>query len=103
MQIGGNKDHLVAHALGGVPFTFDQMIGTNQNLLMGGFWGGQVEHLKDACEFVLRTYITEMLMKKRIDTEQTTIFFHAQKYPDKYLFIAPVPEIDVYNFELFTL
>jgi hypothetical protein len=102
IQIGGDKDHLVAHALGGTPFTFDQMIGTNQNLLMGGFWGGQVEHLKDACEFVLRTYITEMLMKKRIDTEQTSIFFHAQKYPDKYLFIAPVPEIDVYNFELFT-
>jgi len=102
IQIGGNKDHLVAHALGGRPFTSDQMIGTNQNLLMGGFWGGQVEHLKDACEFVLRNYITEMLMKKRIDTEQTNLFFHAQKYPDKYLFLAPNPQIDVYNFEIFT-
>ena len=102
IQIGGNKDHLVAYGLGGTPFTFDQMIGANQNLLMGGFWGGQAEHLKDACEFVLRNYITEMLMKKRIDTEQTNLYFHAQKYPDKYLFIAPYNGIDVYNFEVFT-
>jgi len=102
IQIGGNKDHLVAHALGGMPFTVDQMIGANQNLLMGGFWGGQAEHLKEACEFVLRNYITEMIMKKRIDTEQTNLFFHAQKYPDKYLFVGPYHGVDVYNFEIFT-
>jgi hypothetical protein len=102
IQIGGSKDHLVAHALGGMPFTHDQMIGANQNLLMAGFWGGKADHLKEACEFVLRNYVSEMLMKQRIDTEQTNLYFHAQKYPEKYLFISSNNGIEAYNFEMFT-
>jgi molybdopterin synthase catalytic subunit len=77
------------------------MIGANENILMGGFWGGHRETVKEACEYVLRNYVTEMLMKKRIDTEQTTWFFHAQENPQKYMFIPP-HQVDVINFLLFS-
>jgi len=101
LQVGGHKEHLLNRALAGQHFTRDELIGANENILMGGFWGGYRDTVKEACEYVLRNYVTEMLMKKRIDTEQTTWFFHAQENPQKYMFIPP-HQVDVINFLLFS-
>jgi hypothetical protein len=101
LQVGGHKEHLLNRALAGQHFTRDEMIGANENILMGGFWGGHRDTVKEVCEYVLRNYVTEMLMKKRIDTEQTTWFFHAQENPQKYMFIPP-HKVDVINFLLFS-
>ena len=100
IQVGGGKEHLLQRALHGQHFSRDEMIGANENILMGGFWGGHRDTVKEACEFVLQNYITEMILKRRIDTEQTTWFFHAQENPNKYMFIPP-GQLDVLNFALF--
>jgi hypothetical protein len=100
VQIGGHKEHLLQRILHGQHFTHEELIGANENILMGGFFGGSAPVLKEMCEFVLQFYVTEMIQKKRIDTELTSWTFHMQKNPMKYKFIPP-HTLDMLNFLLF--
>ena len=95
-QVGGHKEHLLQQSL-----TLDQLIGANENILMAGFWGGHMSTVKELCSFVIEFYVKEMIQKMRIDTEQTSWFFHYQQNKDNYILIAP-NEIDYVNFYLFS-
>jgi len=101
IQIAKDKENLLYRALSGQHFTHDEMIGANENILMSRFWGGHRDTVKEACEYVQKNYLTEMLMKKRIDTEQSTWFVHAQENPQKYMFTRPLHG-DIFNFLLFS-
>jgi len=102
IQIERNKENLVQRALHGQLFSKDEMIGTNESILMSGFWGGYSDTVNEMCQSVIQMYTSEMLQKKRIDTEQTTLFFHAQENLQKYMCIPPHhPEINLLNFTIF--
>lgn len=95
-QVGGHKEHLLQQS-----FVSDQLVGANENILMAGFWGGHMTSVKDMCTFILEFYVKEMIQKMRIDTEQTSWFFHYQQNKDKYVLIRPY-SIDYANFHLFS-
>jgi hypothetical protein len=100
-QVGGFKEQFLQRAIHGKPFTTDELIGCNENILMGGFWGGHKDSMKEACEFALRFYIQELIQKHRVDNDQPTMFFHAQQNIPLYVYIPPFPQIDYANFLLF--
>ena len=95
-QVGGHKEQLLQQT-----FTPDNLIGANENILMAGFWGGYMSSVKNMCSFILEFYVKEMIQKMRIDTEQTSWFFHYQQNKDKYILVAP-DEFDYVNFYLFS-
>jgi len=97
-QVGGYKEHFLKQAVEGKRFTTDELIGRNENILMGGFWGGYIDSVREACEFSLRFYIQELLQKNRVDNDQPTMFFHAQQNLHKYVCIPPNADINYINF-----
>jgi hypothetical protein len=101
VQIGRHKEHLLQRILHGQHFTHEKLIGANENILMGGFFGGCAPVLKEMCEFVLQFYVTEMIQKRRIDTELTSWTFHMQQNAMKYMFIPSHARVDMLNFLLF--
>jgi hypothetical protein len=101
IQIGKNKENLLQRSLGGERFSKDDIIGTNEAILMSGFWGGYSNTVNEMCQSLLQMYVCEMLQKQRIDTEQTTLFLYAQENLQKYMCIPPHQEINLLNFAIF--
>lgn len=99
-QIGGYKEEYIRRALEGRKYSYDELIGRNENILMAGFWGGTAAPLMQLCEFSMKFFLREFLQKNRIDGEQPVMFFHAQENPNSYLFIPP-HDVDYPNFLLF--
>ncbi len=102
-QVGGYKEEMLRRGLMGPKFTTDELIGANENIVMGGFYGGPVSIVKDLCEFSMRFYIKELLLKHRIDNDQPTIFFHVQENPHKYAFVPPFPNVGQVHFLLLAM
>ncbi len=88
-QVGGYKEHFLEQVLGGRKFTPEMLIGCNENILMGGFWGGALECVQHACEYALNFYIHELIQKHRVDNDQPTMFFHWQNNKHMYILIPP--------------
>jgi hypothetical protein len=97
-QIGGYKQHFLEQVMGGRRFSTDELIGCNENILMGGFWGGSIQSVKHACEYGLRFYIQELIQKNRVDNDQPTLFFHWQDFKHMYLVIPPHDGVDLAAF-----
>jgi len=102
-QIGGHKEALLKRALMGPKFTTDEIIGTNENVIMGGFWGGHSSVIQHMCEFILRFYVRELIQKHRVDNDQPSILFHVQENPHMYAFVPPYPNVDCVNFLLMAM
>ena len=102
-QVGGYKEDMLRRGLMGPKFTTDELIGCNENVIMGGFWGGPGKVVADLCEFTMRFYVKELLQKHRVDNDQPTIFFHIQENPHKYAFVPPFPNINYLNFLLMAM
>ena len=99
-QVGGQKEELLLRGLRGPKFAPEELIGSNENVIMGGFWGGPASVVKHLCEFCMRFYIREIIAKHRVDNDQPCIFFHVQENPQMYAFVPPFPTVDVANFLL---
>jgi hypothetical protein len=99
-QVGGYKQHLLERAIRQQKFTTDELIGCNENIIMGGFWGGPISVVQHLCEYVLRFYVRELLQKNRVDNDQPSIFFHAQDNPGMYCFVPPFDGMNYANFLL---
>lgn len=97
-QVGGFKEELLKRGLYGPKFTTDELIGRNENIIMGGFWGGPLPLVKHLCEFTMRFYIRELILKHRVENDQPSIFFHVQENPQMYAFVPPFPEVNYANF-----
>jgi hypothetical protein len=97
-QIGGYKQQFLEQSMRGRKFTTDELIGCNENILMGGFWGGAVKSVEQACEFSLRFYIQELIQKNRVDNDQPTMFFHWQENQKKYLLVPAHDGVDYADF-----
>lgn len=97
-QIGGGKEEMVKRAFYGPKISPDEIIGTNQNVLMGGFWGGPKSVIVNLCEFLLRTYVNELLVKRRVDSDQPLLYLHLQQSPHQYSLVPPFPQIDIASF-----
>lgn len=102
-QVGGHKEELLLRGLRGPKFTPEELIGSNENVIMGGFWGGPASVVKHLCEFCMRFYIREIIAKHRVDNDQPCIFFHVQENPQMYAFVPPFPNVDVVNFLLMAM
>lgn len=100
-QIGGYKEHFLQKALTQKKFSTDELIGTNENIIMAGFWGGPSRIVQHLCEFSMRFFIREFLQKNRIDGEQPVMFFHAQENPGMYCFVPAFEGVNYINFLLF--
>ena len=97
-QVGGFKEELLKKGLYGPKFTTDEFIGRNENVIMGGYWGGPTAEVKNLCEFVMKFYVRELIQKHRVDNDQPSIFFHVQENPQMYAFVPPFPNINYANF-----
>ena len=95
------KDQVIEQIFQGKRFTQDELIGTNMNLIMTGFFGGDVETMKVLCKKMLQNYSSEMIMKHRIDHDQASIISHFQENPDCYQLLAAHPQLDAFNFVYF--
>jgi hypothetical protein len=97
-QVGGYKEELLKRGLFGPKFTTNELIGNNENVIMGGFWGGPIAQVRHLCEFGMRFFTGELIKKHRVDNDQPTIFFHVQENPQMYAFVPPFPKINYANF-----
>jgi hypothetical protein len=99
-QVGGFKNHVFERMLGR-PYTADEVVGTNECMMMAGFFGGHAEPMKKFCESILYFYVNEMIQKNRIDNEQSSMIIECQKNMKGFVFIAPDNQFDYYNFLVF--
>lgn len=97
-QVGGYKQQFLERAFSQQKYTTDELIGCNENIIMGGFWGGPIPAVQHLCEYVLRFYVRELLQKNRVDNDQPSIFFHAQENQSMYCFVPPFDGINYANF-----
>lgn len=102
-QVGGYKEEMLRRGLMGPKFTTDELIGNNENIIMGGFYGGPATVVRHLCEFSMRFYVKELLQKNRVDNDQPAIFFHVQENPHMYAFVPPYPDVGQVHFLLMAL
>lgn len=97
-QIGTQDTELLKRAFFGPRLSSDEVIGSNQNTLMGGFWGGPLSSIQNLTEFLLRFYVTELLQKQRVDSDQPVLLLHLQQFPHLYALVPPIPNVTVGSF-----
>jgi hypothetical protein len=102
-QIGGYKEDYFHTFFKGKRFSTDELIGTNENILMGGFWGGHIQAVQSLCEFGMRFFIHELIQKYRIENDQPTLFFHFQENFQMYKLSRPMNHIEMPLFYCFLL
>jgi len=99
-QVGGFKNHVFERMMG-QPYTADEVVGTNECMMMAGFFGGHAEPMKKFCESILYFYVNEMIQKNRIDNEQSSMIIECQKNMKGFAFVPAHPQFDYYNFLVF--
>jgi hypothetical protein len=97
-QAGGYKDKYFHEFMQGKRFAPDEILGSNENIIIGGFWGGHSSIVESLCEFSLRFYVKELLLKHRVDNDQPTLFFHFQEKPSEYNIIITNQNIEIPGF-----
>jgi hypothetical protein len=100
-QIGGYKESYFQKFFNGQRFSTDELIGTNENIIMGGFWGGHIQTVQSLCEFGMRFFVRELIQKHRIENDQPTLFFHFQENYSLYKLSMPMNiEMPIFYFFL---
>jgi hypothetical protein len=94
-QIGGYKESFFQNFQQGRKYKPEDILGSNENIIIGGFWGGHIQAVQSLCEFGLRFYIRELIQKHRIENDQPTLFFHFQENPSLYKLVIPPPNLAV--------
>jgi hypothetical protein len=94
-QIGGYKESFFQNFQQGRKYKPEDILGSNENIIIGGFWGGHVQAVQSLCEFGLRFYIRELIQKHRVENDQPTFFFHFQENPNLYKLVIPPPNLAV--------
>jgi hypothetical protein len=104
-QVGGYKESYFQQFQMGKVYAPEEILGTNENIVIGGFWGGHTSVVQSLCEFGIRFFIRELLQKSRVDNDQPTLFFHFQENPGLYTFVVPRggPDIPIFLQFLFGL
>lgn len=102
-QIGGYKESFFHNLQSGKRYIPEEIVGTNENIIIGGFWGGHKDAVQSLCEFGLRFFIRELIQKHRIENDQPTYFFHFQEQPNMYVLTVPQGGIEVSGFIQFLL
>lgn len=101
-QIGGFQESTIHNAFQGFRLPEEDIIGANPSYIMGGFFGGAFDIMKQLCEESMILYIREMIQKQRIDHDQAALFWFLQNHLDKYLLMPPHPQLDAFNFLFFS-
>ena len=100
-QIGGFQESIIHNAFQGLRLPEEDILGANPSYIMGGFFGGTLDCMKQLCEESMILYIREMIQKQRIDHDQAALFWFFQNHLDKFLFLPPHPTLDAFNFLFF--
>jgi len=61
----------------------DSLIGQNNNLIMGGFWGGYKDTLLSCMILSKNIYLNEFIAKERIDNDQTILGYFVKDHLNK--------------------
>jgi hypothetical protein len=97
-QIG--KKHDLLRILHDVTL-MNEYIGSNTNFIMGCFFGGNKQILYDFCKKASELYITEYILKERVDNEQCLFGFLLSLYKDNLYLINNVPTIECILYYIF--
>lgn len=99
-QVGDYREQFIRDAFQGNKHSTEEIIGSNVNTIMAGFFGGTGEAMAQLAMFGMNTFVFEMLAKQRIDGEQPILYLYLQEHPERFLLVPSYPGKLCVNFLL---
>lgn len=100
-QIGQNREQDIQNVLEGKKLSIEEIVGTNNSQIMGGFYGGCADTMSQAALYGMNQFVYEMAGKLRIDNDQVILFMLFQDRPDLFTLTAPTYQSTIPNLALF--